>query len=456
MHVLTQPTFVHFVHCAGLTSRKGFNVSGFFGTLLAFPVFIVGLSQIMLFAQTFAMDTWRGSTFLLSVTRWDSIVVDWISFLVFLGIPSFVGTITLLSGISNWWEVTLLTWLGMVFLLFVIFSIAVIYHEVKACFHLVRVQPKLRNGDSPDKDERLHETFYRLCLLRLKQKLSGYERIEFIAQGSDRNPDNLSYAEIKGKEHITSSFGLFSRFTRLSCMKRFYTTLNEPVRQYSVGDVIDYTVYVTKSSWGLESIFCRNRTARFVAMVDGDAAISKKQASSSLWCFGLGFIMIALAILSILLWFVRLSLSGLLIAIVIILFFVINALIFSRSFRRTWEVAKQYMGIVDREGGSLRETVRWDNNQTNSFWKVHEMFRFSEPTTLWVYWIVMGSVAIFFYFIPFISTSATGNYPIAILFLLLSLLTVAKDIFRVSAVSKKRLSTLPFLTTNSHHGMYDV
>lgn len=123
---------------SGLTSGQTANAFTFTGTLLSIPVFISGLSQVMTIAQTFVIDTWKGSKFMKTVISWNSTLVDWITFVVFLGTPIIVGSIALCTGTKQVWNITSITWFVLVLLYYVIFGLSALYYEVDGCLELVR------------------------------------------------------------------------------------------------------------------------------------------------------------------------------------------------------------------------------------------------------------------------------------------------------------------------------
>ena len=122
----------------GLTSSQQADSFNFVGTLLSIPVFITGLSQVMTIAQTFVIDTWKGSKFMKTVISWDSTLVDWVTFLVFFGIPIIVGSISLCTGTKEFWSITSITWFVLVLLYYAVFALCAIYYEVDGCLELVR------------------------------------------------------------------------------------------------------------------------------------------------------------------------------------------------------------------------------------------------------------------------------------------------------------------------------
>ena len=92
----------------------------------------------MAIAQTFVIDTWKGSLLMKTMIRWESTLVDWVTFLFYFGIPIIVGSISLCIGTKDFWNITAITWFVLVFFYLIMFASCVVYHEIDGCFHLIR------------------------------------------------------------------------------------------------------------------------------------------------------------------------------------------------------------------------------------------------------------------------------------------------------------------------------
>lgn len=91
-----------------------------------------------------------------------------------------------------------------------------------------------------------------------------------------------------GNEHLYSTHGqLYIKLTQLMPNKLF-NTLDEPKRCWNQAE-IDFNIpFYTKSSWSLESVFCRRKGESYVAMVSGLSALTPQQSLSSLACYFFG------------------------------------------------------------------------------------------------------------------------------------------------------------------------
>lgn len=409
---------------SGLTQNKEMNIYAMMGILLSIPIFVTGLSYIVVIANSFVLDVWRGSKFLNTIIKWDSVVVDWIAFFCFFGFPVLIASISLCIGTKHWWSITCEAWYVLMASFFMVFAVTAIYHECDGCLELIKFHPKLRDFNNPDDHEKTFQTFLRAMLLRCKQRLSGYESFSYIAHGSeDQHPDSLSYSQIKQKEGVKRSTGLFGMLTKTKIMSKLFTVLEEPVRQYNVDDVTEYTPYVTNSSWGLESIYCRHRRARFIAIVDGEAALTRAQAKSNLICFGFGIMATWLFIVSTLVW---LGFNFMVPIVASLLYF---AIVYT-NVRNSLGLYEAYKHILAREDGNLRSIKR--NTKSSSLYQVQESFRITEPRRE-LYWVAIALQILLFIIIPTTALFNSKNVRVGIVFIFLSLLSILRDICNAPA-----------------------
>ena len=408
------------------------------GTLFSIPVFITVLSQAMVMATTFVIDTWRGSKFMKTITSWDSTLVDWASHIVFLGLPLFIASVALLSGSSIWWTITTISWFCLVLAYYVIFSLTAMYYEIDGCLELVRYHPTLRETNDPDSNERTMKTFMRAIKFRMKQMLSGSTIVSYVAHGTDPNPKGLSYDEVMSRESIQSYTGPFSRLSRLDFMSCCYTIPDEPVREYSVDEVLEFTPYITRSSWGLESIYCRQRNTQFIAIIDGISAITSGQVKSSIACFVYGRLITVLVLVSLLSW-IGLPVGGL--VFVIILY----ALASYSSVRKTLGLRSVHQATFTQGDGISRDVDR--TKKSDGLYQVQQIFRISEPKPIYC-WIVLCLAIVVFYIFPAIALFNAGNNRVGTVFIVAGIVTVLRNIFSAPAVLRE-LGSLEGIEVNN-------
>jgi len=408
----------------GLTSQGSFNTFAVIGTIFAIPIFLQGMSQTMTFANTFCIDTWKGSKFIKTVFSWDSVLVDWISVFVFICLPLVVGCIALLSGTKYWWDITSMVWISSIFIYFIIFSCCAVFYEIDGCLELIRFHPKLRDGCNPDMNEYNSTTFKRAVLLRQRQKYGGYKYVAYTRTGVDPYPENLSYSEVKSQNSFKTIKGLMARFSQLPCMSRFFYKLDEPKRQYSIDAICDATPYVTDSSWGLESIFCRNRDTRSIAIIDGASALTKSQVMSSFYCFFFGITITLFALICLLAWF-----QAPILFIIVAIFLYILAVY--RKSRSSYGMRELYKQVITRNDGKYRSVHR--NRRSEAIYQVQETFRVTEPTEL-LCWAMLVIETLFFFVLPVIALLVARNWRVAALFIVMGILTQFRKYLSAPAV----------------------
>ncbi len=179
------------------------------------------------------------------------------------------GGISLCMGKDNWWEYTCIVWVVCVFSYYLIFAGVMIFYEIDGCLELVHIHASTKKISI--------RTIAYAILLKQRSMLSGFRRFRFIVRGSDPHRLHNDYDEVE-KEHRDERWKfqlptigplsfLTEKLSRCGCL---YSTLDRPQRIYSIDEVRGYTPFVTKSSWGLEKFYCRNRNMSFVAIVQGE------------------------------------------------------------------------------------------------------------------------------------------------------------------------------------------
>ena len=197
-------------------------------------------------------------------------------------------------------------------------------------------------------------------------------------------------------------------------MCKLFTVLDKPVRQHNVDGVMEFTPYVTNASWGLESIYCRNRNTRFMAIIDGEAALTKKQVTSSIICFVFGTAMTLFAIVSFLVWFGAPANA--------VMFVTIAYVIFTySSVRSSVGLNSTYKSVFNNDNQMNTEV------KSNALYQVKETFRISEPRPE-IYWITLVLELFLFVVIPLAALFAAGNPRVGIVFVGLSLFAVIRNV----------------------------
>eukprot|EP00577_Skeletonema_sp_RCC1716_P002630 CAMPEP_0113383242 /NCGR_PEP_ID=MMETSP0013_2-20120614/6257_1 /TAXON_ID=2843 ORGANISM="Skeletonema costatum, Strain 1716" /NCGR_SAMPLE_ID=MMETSP0013_2 /ASSEMBLY_ACC=CAM_ASM_000158 /LENGTH=962 /DNA_ID=CAMNT_0000265775 /DNA_START=207 /DNA_END=3095 /DNA_ORIENTATION=- /assembly_acc=CAM_ASM_000158 len=257
------------------------------GTILSIPVFLHGLTQLMTLITSFVTDVFAGSP-LLNSFGCGVVLTNWIKFTFFIGIPALTFVGLLLSGSQDFLPITLITTFVSVTFLFFCFSVNVVCLRVSSCLYLVK---EIYEREDMTTTERLKYTI----LTAEESTLSGKVHKNYIYDSNvydlKRLDSNSMIGGGNGKAlYLYSSHGQwYIKFTQLM-PRGLFTTLDLPMRCWTQAE-IDFNIpFYTKSSWSLESVFCRRKNESHIAMVSGPSALTPKQSFSSLLCYFFGVV----------------------------------------------------------------------------------------------------------------------------------------------------------------------
>ncbi len=215
------------------------------------------------------------------------VLTNWIKFIVFIGIPAVTVVGLLFSGSENVLSITLVTSFVSVSVFFFCFSIFIVYLRVSCCLYLVK---ELYEREDMTTSERLKCTI----LTAEESALSGKVHKTYVY---DSNVYDLKRLDSKnspagdGKEalHLSTHGQFYTKFTQLM-PNGLFTTLDVPSRCWTQAE-IDFNIpFYTKSSWSLESVFCRIKNESHIAVLSGPSAVTQKQTLSSLACYFFGVV----------------------------------------------------------------------------------------------------------------------------------------------------------------------
>jgi hypothetical protein len=181
---------------------------------------------------------------------------------------------------------------------FVIFAVSVIYFEFQACMDLLK-------NRFPDENHRWWHLVKKAVLLRQISGYSGREYVTFLSRGSIRDSEDTD----KGGEanmiketltETTSWRAKLSKWDRLATTTGLglYETLAERERVYTVDDARDIRPFLTSHNWTLEKIFCRPRNSRYIAVLKGPGALTRRQLRSSFLCTVVGSFLLFFVLLA--------------------------------------------------------------------------------------------------------------------------------------------------------------
>mmetsp|Transcript_69394 Transcript_69394/g.103256 ORF Transcript_69394/g.103256 Transcript_69394/m.103256 type:complete len:1021 (+) Transcript_69394:57-3119(+) len=423
----------------GLTSDAPANVSLAIGSILSLGCYVHGLSSTLVIAISFVSDTWGGHQLMRKMSPASNVTTDWIAFLVYIGIPLFVGACALFNGNDDWYQILLLTWFGCILFLSALYALAVVYFEIKACVALTReIDAKYedqRFGDGKGVRGLLH----RAILLRQVNRWSGSKHVSYIARGNVISKNSVRDHQFKNKKALSEKYDLLAHIGFALAKPDFkgaVTVLDEPVQIYAIDEARGIMPVTTGYSWSLEKIYCRNRQQRRIAVVKGPGAITKSQARSNFACAIVGKVLILFAVSSFLSW-MELSPFVVLIASLLIIIF------FCLGLRRDYALFKNYRKIHHFKNSAFEDAVLTlrskalsvigkeeeeeqsddddeENGQSEGLYNVKETYRVTRPK-LWLCWVFFALEITIGFLIPFIIFMASGFWSIGLLFLLLSL-----------------------------------
>ena len=417
--------------------------------LLSLPGFVFGFASIMTFASAFVCDNWRSNRVVRAVGGRDyssskstsaMIFSQWVSFAVFVLVPTTTAATYLLLGLEGCWTFTLLVWYSTIFAYFAYYASVIIQYEVKTCLDLVRKT----NGYDPSTN--LFFVVRRAILLRQMHAFSGYLSSAYIINGDEETPKAGSFTLSRRHDAERETRSLYTKLTLTGfCSKNLYTQLDMPVPMKSLEDMIGAIPVITSSSWTLDKLYCPSGTSsRNVLVLSGPAAVTDGQRRSSMIFAIMANSMAMLLVVSFLLWAnasigVTVVVSGIasLTWIASIVSTFKTSKLYSTAARRKRE--KRVDSILRKKGDSLSETI----------YHVHERSRVTIPYD-GICWALFFSEATLFLVIPSIILFYVGNLPVALLFLVVTFCSGVRRYLN-PAVILKEMGTFDYLMSQRLH-----
>ena len=270
-------------------------------------VFSYGLALGLVIAGAFVKDAWTGHELVklfFFKNRYGNVLVDWVFFCFLVLFPLLVMCITLFLKRKDWWSITMLFWYACVSVFFVVFATNSVYFEVQGAVSFLSKRPDLM-GKS------FSYRIKKCVLLKQTASYSGYRTCKYLARSAalasdvDKPIQESAILDWSRQERT----GPWSRITKWKYLSTdhpkalpLFSPVHPPQRLYTIDDVQDSRPYVTKHTWSLERLFCRQRNSRYVVIVGGPGALTKGQMQSSVVCSILGMVVFFLLILSALVW----------------------------------------------------------------------------------------------------------------------------------------------------------
>ena len=220
--------------------------------------------------------------------RINPVVVDWLFFGLFLFAPVMTLAVLLYCDYDKWWTVTALLWLFDVGIIGVIFCFLAVRFEVIATYRFIA-------ASLPTDERSFYNVTKQAILTRSRYMYSGKQVTKVVANQCDYTLSAPTLDRKRGqidwtrKEHRN----LWSKMTTSLIFKKFgFQELEEPRMLHQIDDILGYHPLMTKDTWSLERLYCRSKYSRYVAIVEGNAALTRSQRLSSLICTALGVLIV--------------------------------------------------------------------------------------------------------------------------------------------------------------------
>jgi hypothetical protein len=229
----------------------------FFGTLLAVPILVDGLTYLLVLTTGFVVDVFNGHPLLRSF-GWGSVTTSWISFLAFGGVPLFAFICSLMIRSQRVVDITLIS-------SFISVGIFFLFFIERSCRLLVGSSLDLVETLG-DKKMTLYQKIKTTVWICARSRLSGKQQDLYVYESSTFDLKDTSCS--KTSPHIYASRGkLWLRMTQL--MGCLFQVLDVPQRRWTQSQVTGALPFITKYSWNLEHVFCRSRMQDSIVVTGG-------------------------------------------------------------------------------------------------------------------------------------------------------------------------------------------
>eukprot|EP00977_Amphora_coffeiformis_P011779 scaffold2872_cov193-Amphora_coffeaeformis.AAC.2 len=409
------------------------------GSLFAIIPLLRGFSHLLALSGAFVVDTFRGHHMIRQVilARLKRAVVEWIFFLMFLGLPLFVMCCALLAQTPHWWEITGLLWIVCIMIMYLIFVACTLYHEIQSSREVIQKQYPECNDT--------YSFIQKAIQLRQRKTFSGVETISYVAIGtiSGTNAEAMENHTYKDsyKKHVSP----YSHLTTWSKVQDWglYEKV-ESQRIYEIEEVQDIRRYVTSFAWSLDRVFCNASTERSIIVFKGPGAVTRAQMRSTAVCAMIGALLISLLALSALVYMAA-GTAGTVMFLIVFGFVGVPRI---RAVYRVWKATSKFAAVrkemkstnsnaIELGSDVSLRSLNWSKrNAVESISQQEsegvqigkEIYRVSRPTNTFAYFLFGLKMAIFLVW-PFISLLVSGNIPLAIIFLFLSFITTTRHLF---------------------------
>lgn len=415
-------TFMDLVADVGLNGLSGAILPArFLGTVFAIPVFLYGFSSLLTVWQFFIQESWNGFPFLRNVvTDLDEVIVEWITLIMMLGAPVVTLIINLFLQSEKWWENTIFVWYISVSLFFAGFTVIVVYCECETAWLVVfnNAEDSIRQSSKFSKlvyflghaVKRTQEVHYCGYMDRIRMRSSV-----IVAAG-----DACNSGEACSSEDFVQSTCVFkrtrTRMAKLPCFSLFFEEIDPPRRIYSIEEILGNRRFITRHNWSIEKSLCSSSWDDHVPVVNGPEALRTGHVVSSLVCMGIALITVILLVVGGLRWMALPRWTA------VVLSFLILAMAFpqimlTRRFLRT---------MISEVKKAKEEDSHHDHSATeDGVYQLRDTYRVSRPTRLFRRINLILHFGLF-HTLPLVTLILLENYPILILFIIVSIWTCVR------------------------------
>ncbi len=272
-------------------------------------------------------------------------------------------------------------------------------------------------------------------IMQLKSKLSGVTTISYTVAGRDTEPQGVEWKEQKPEEDdgAKETTGPLSKITIFLAKFGLYKNKKLDNKHiYNVDLVRGYTPYATSDTWGLEKLYCRNRKTRYIAVIEGESALTKNQVLSSLICYFIGFFIQLFLFIALMVWF---EFSSGAVGVIVGLY--------SLQSLSSLCTSAGLLGLYNET-----KDKNEDNKQAEVLYQVTEDVRINEPTKGFC-WIVLAFETLCFFWFPLGALFQSGNYPVGFLFLGVSIVTILRRYLN-STIAVREFGTLDGIDSDNN------
>jgi hypothetical protein len=286
------------------------------GTVFAIVPLVKGFSYLLSLAGCFVADTFRGNRFLFQLVTQSSsgfpfspttrmMALEWTLFLTYFGFPLCTLCMGLFVQSTQFWEITALTGIIGTMVLYWIFVLGTLFHQVYCFYHAYQDH----HPDDAMTTSKPLALIQKAIHLRQLEALSGVKRVIYASNnGGNVGSESKTQSESEVDTHkviYTESVSLFSKLTTWSRLQRYgwydHLTVNDNPEQrriHEMEDVMDIHRYVTSMTWSLDQLFCKPLPTQSLIVLNGPHAVTNPQLQSSTICATVGVGLVVLVVIA--------------------------------------------------------------------------------------------------------------------------------------------------------------